>query len=263
MSIYIIAEAGASHNGDIKTARELILAAKLAGADCVKFQAWNTEKFVAKTSPFYESFKNNELQNLDWIYLKYQCDQMGIDFLASAFNVEMVDFLDDIGMKAFKVASGDLTYEPLLRHIGSKGKPIYLSTGMGTVEEISNAVNWLGRIRLVLLKCTVDYPSDETNVNLAGIRTLGSYFPGHQIGLSDHTKGHLAACMAVSMGAVVIEKHFALEETGEAISAADFNEFVKKVRTAESIMGSAELGTFDCEKKWKSLARRGKSGLRE
>jgi len=262
MGIYIIAEAGASHGGRLETAIDLIYAAKEAGADCVKFQAWKTEKFVAASSPQYKTFKQMEFNEQHWGFIKNHCDGAGIDFLASAWDIESVDMLDKMGMKAFKIGSGDITHEPIIRYIGSKGKPVYLSTGMATGKEINCALSWLGNVSVTLLKCTVDYPCKEDDVNLAGmISWIKNY--SSSFGLSDHTKGHLAACMAVALGARVIEKHFALKETDEAIGANQFSAFVGKVRQAERIMGSAELRTFACEEKWKLIARRGESGLRE
>jgi len=263
MSTYIIAEAGASHRGFLDTAIDLVYAAKDAGADCVKFQTWKTDKFVAHSSPQYEEFRCLEFSEEHWKYIKMHCDQLGIDFLASAWDIESVDMLDRMGMKVFKIGSGDITHEPIMSHIGSKGKPIYLSTGMATKEEIIRAIAWLGYglNEITLLKCTVDYPCSEDDVNLAG---LNSFIFNHcKKGFSDHTKGHLAACMAVALGARVIEKHFAMEETEEAIGVKQFSAFVEMVRQAERIMGSAELRTFPCEEKWKPIARRGESGLRE
>ena len=267
MSIYIIAEAGASHGGHLETAIDLIYAAKDAGADCVKFQAWKTEKFVAPSSPQYKTFKGTEFNEQHWEFIKKHCDGAGIDFLASTWDIESVDMLDRMGMKAFKIGSGDITYEPILKHIASKRKPVYLSTGMAMKNEIEFALKCLrGAFPITLLKCTVDYPCNDDDVNLFGLNTLWKEFHNWfnvRHGLSDHTKRCLAACMAVAMGASVIEKHFALKETEEAIGIEQFSEFIKKVRQAERIMGSAELKTFPCEEKWKPIARRGESGLRE
>ena len=266
MSIYIIAEAGASHGGHLEIAIDLIYAAKKAGADCVKFQAWKTDKFVALSSPQYKTFKRMEFNEQHWGFIKGHCDEVRIDFLASAWDIESVDMLDKMGIKVFKIGSGDITHEPIVRHIGSKRKPVYLSTGMATEEEIERAIGWLRgdkillEIPVTIMKCTVDYPCADENTNLAGLECLKIF---GSVGFSDHTKGHLAACMAVGLGASVIEKHFALVETDEAISISQFAEFVKFVRRAERIMGSAELKTFTCEEKWKKIARRGESGLRE
>ncbi len=263
MSVYIIAEAGASHGGHLETAIDLIYLAKESGADCVKFQAWKTEKFVAPSSLQYKAFKQMEFNEQHWEFIKGHCDHAKIDFLASAWDLVSVDMLDRMGMKAFKIGSGDITCKPILKHIGSKGKPIYLSTGMATWKEIVKALLWLeyGRNKITLMKCTVDYPCSEDDVNLAGMGTLD--FKHCKKGFSDHTKGHIAACMAVALGTAVIEKHFAMKETEEAIGAEQFKEFVRQVRQAERIMGSAELRTFACEEKWKPIARRGKKGLRE
>ncbi len=262
MSVYIIAEAGASHGGSFPVAVDLIHAANRAGADCIKFQIWNTEKFIAKSNPLYARFKHSEMQPMTWRALKDICDMIHIDFLASAFDIDSVNLLDSMNVKAFKVASGDIVYEPLLKHIGSKGKPVYLSTGMATIHEISAALNWIGNMPITLLKCTVDYPCSEDDVNLKGMENWLKKI-GAPYGLSDHTKGHLAGCMAIAMGARVIEKHFALKETEEAIGQDQFAEWVKQIRQAERIMGSGELKTFTCEEKWKPIARRGESGLRE
>ncbi len=262
MSVYIIAEAGASHGGRLETAIDLIYAAKDAGADCVKFQAWKTDKFVAPSSLQYKAFKRLEFNEQHWEFIKGHCDHAKIDFLASAWDLVSVDMLDRMGMKAFKIGSGDITHEPIIRYISNRGKPVYLSTGMATGKEIGCALSWLGNVSVTLLKCTVDYPCNEDDVNLAGMASWIKNYSS-SFGLSDHTKGHLAACMAVALGARVIEKHFALKETDEAIGADQFKEFVKNVCQAERIMGSTELRTFACEEKWKPIARRGESGLRE
>ncbi len=261
MSVYMIAEAGASHGGDFDTAVKLAGAASRAGADCVKFQVWQTEKFVASSSPQFQTFRKMELTQEEWTKLKSLCDASGFDFLASAWDMESVDFLDSIGMKAFKIGSGDITHGPIVKHIGSKGKPVYLSTGMATKGEIDTALKWLSNVPVTLLKCTVDYPCAEQNVNLSGMELLKMFCK--QVGFSDHTKGYIAGAMAVAAGASVIEKHFALRDEPEAIGADMLKGYVETIRLAESIMGSPELRMFACEKKWKSIARRGESGLRE
>jgi len=261
MAVKIIAEAGASHGGDLDRAVDLVYAAQIARADIVKFQVWKTDKFVAKTSPFYNSFALMEMKPMHWEYIKGHCDAAGIEFMASAFDEESVDMLDAMGVKAFKVASGDLTHEPLIRHIAKRRKHVYLSTGMATQEEIIRTTSWLGNRNLTLMKCTVDYPCGENDVNLLGMNSLKEFV--YPVGLSDHTKGHLAGCMAVAMGATVIEKHFALKETDDAIGAKQFTQWVEQIRTAEMIMGSGELGVKSCEEKWFKVARRGESGLRE
>ena len=244
-------------------ATDLICVAKKSGADCAKFQIWKTDRFVAKSSPQYESFKSMEFDKNSWRKIKATCDEIKIDFMASAWDEYSVDFLDSLGVKAFKIGSGDLTYEPMVRAVAEKGKPVFLSTGMADSQEILRALMWLryGKTGITLMKCTVDYPCSEDDVNLRGMQSLG--FKHCSKGFSDHTKGHIAACMAVAMGATCVEKHFTIKETEDAIGAEQFKDWVEKVRQAERIMGSAELKTFACEEKWKPIARRGESELRE
>lgn len=263
MSVYLIAEAGASHGGDLATAVSLVYAAKRARADCVKFQVWRTDKFVASSSPQYKAFRKMEFDENDWRKIKALCDQAEIDFMASVWDLNSVDMLDKMGMKAFKIGSGDVTFKPILKAIAEKGKPIFLSTGMATKEEIVAALSWLeyGKNEITLMKCTVDYPCAEENVNLRGMSALD--FHHCKRGFSDHTLGCDAAMMAVALGATAIEKHFALKSNDECIGAEEFKDYVMWVRQAERIMGSGELKTFACEEKWKTIARRGESGLRE
>jgi sialic acid synthase SpsE/spore coat polysaccharide biosynthesis protein SpsF (cytidylyltransferase family) len=261
--VCFVAEAGASHGGHFGRACQLIHEAQRAGADAVKFQIWKTNRFVAKTSSFYEAFSKIELEPDQWVSLKKFADSEGIAFWASVFDVDSADLALRMKLSPIKVASGDITYLPLLKHLAKKKVPVVLSTGMATYDEIKKAVELFNGAGVTLLKCTVDYPTNEHDVNLAGVRSLQLMFPTCDVGFSDHTKGFLAPCLAVSMGVTIIEKHFDICETGECTGVPGLVETIKRVREAESILGSHDLRTFPAENKWKTIARRGPRGLRE
>lgn len=223
---FIIAEAGVNHNGSLELAKKLVDAAKQAGADAVKFQTFESENLVSKTTVMAEYQKKNigriqsqfemlkklELSHEDFIELKDYCDKKGIIFLSTPHTDKAADFLEDL-MPFFKLGSGDLTNIPFLERVAKKNKPIILSTGMGTLEEIEEAFNTIKKYnnQIILLHCTTSYPCPREEVNLKVINTLKDKF-NVLVGYSDHTEGIDIPLMAASLGAVVIEKHITLDK---------------------------------------------------
>ncbi|OGV55667.1 MAG: N-acetylneuraminate synthase [Lentisphaerae bacterium GWF2_44_16] len=236
-TVFIIAEAGVNHNGDIKQACKLIDAAAEAGADAVKFQTFKSEKLVSKSAlkaryqtentadnddSQLEMIKKLELRYEDFTQLKSYCDMIGIRFMTTPDESESADFIYDL-VDVYKIGSGELTNIPYLKHIAAKGKPIILSTGMSFLGEVEAAVNailqTLPEINssfppLTLMHCTTDYPADYEDVNLKAMLTMKNAF-NLPVGYSDHTMGIEISIAAAALGATVIEKHFTLDKNME------------------------------------------------
>ena len=223
---YLIAEIGVNHEGSIDTAKYLIDLAKEGGADAVKFQTYKAENLASKNSPAYwdlakerttsqyELFKKYDVFNKsEYIELHDYAKKVSIDFLSTPFDIQSVDFLNDM-VPFFKIASADITNLPFLRKIASKQKPIILSTGAANKEEIAYAVNVLkenGVNSIAILHCILNYPTTNDNASLNMISDLKNYFPDLIIGYSDHTlpcKSMLTLTTSFLLGAVIIEKHF-------------------------------------------------------
>lgn len=278
MSVYIIAEAGVNHNGNVETAMHMIETAKRCGCDCIKFQIFRTEELVtreAKRADYqianmqsagtqYDMLKKLELQRKDFERLKQHCDEIGIDFMATPFDRESVDILEQIGVKQYKISSGDVTDKGLLQYIAAKRKPMILSTGMCTMEEVEAALQWIkaaGNTQITLLHCTSNYPTPYAEVNMNAMQTLGRTF-GYETGYSDHTEGILIPVMAAAMGAVLIEKHFTLDKNMEgpdhkaSLAPDELKEMVDAVRNIELAKGDGikrpakgELSTREAARK--------------
>ncbi len=260
MGVYIIAEAGVNHNGDICLARKLCLAAKNAGADAVKFQTWITEKIITrnvKQAAYQaENTGNNQsqfdmLKALELTYdefreIKNYCDQIGIEFISTADEQDSLDFLVDLGIPFIKIGSGDIGNIPYLRYIGSKKKPVILSTGMSTLSDVEVSVKALkdgGAERISLLHCTTNYPCPYDSVNLMAMDTLKSAF-GVQVGYSDHTIGIEIPIAAAARGAEIIEKHFTLDKNMDgpdhpaSTEPEEFKKMVESIRNVERGLGT-------------------------
>ena len=270
---FVTAEIGSNHNGSFDTALALVRAAKEAGADAVKFQTYRAELLIDPSVPTMahvrgvhktqlERFKSLQFTEDQWCTLAQTAEALGLVFFSTAFDPLSADFLDSI-VPAFKIASGDLTNIPLIRHVARKGKPVVLSTGMGTVEEIQGAVHEVPRDRLALLHCVASYPAPLDEANLRAIPYLASEFPGVPVGYSDHTMGITACLGAVALGAVMIEKHFTHDKTqpiGDHKLSADHEEFarlVREVRALESALGTLSKGVEVCETRMLTVMRRG------
>lgn len=261
---YIIAEMSANHSGSIERAKEIIREAKRCGADCVKIQTYTPDTLTIDCHNQYFQVGNGtwEGENLYSLYgkaytpwewqkeLKEEADRVGIDFFSTPFDKTSVDFLEDMGVEFYKIASFEMIDTPLLQYVASKGKPVIMSTGMGTLEEIKEAVAAIyesGNEQLALLKCSSAYPAISDDMNLQTIVDMKEKFQ-MPIGLSDHSMGHLGATTAVAMGANIIEKHFCLSRDIEnpdasfSMNPTEFAEMVTAVRQVEKAMGKVRYG---------------------
>ncbi len=241
--VYIIAEAGSNHNGRFEAALKLIDIAHEAGADAIKFQSFIAEKIVARNNPSYEIFKQNELPRGWHKELFDYAKDKGLDFLSTPFDLDTADFLKDLGVPAFKVASGDITYVQLLEHLGRLELPVILSTGKSTLGEIEKALEALSTDKVILLHCVASYPAAYEEMNLKAITTLQNAFPGIPVGLSDHTLDYICALGSVPLGAAVIEKHITYSRAAAgpdhsfAMEKKEFKEFVSQIRNLELALG--------------------------
>ncbi|MGH3110379.1 MAG: N-acetylneuraminate synthase family protein [Gaiellaceae bacterium] len=222
---YVIAEIGHNHQGEVEKARALIHAAKECGVDAVKFQKRDNRRLF--TRAFYDAPYDNEnsfgatyglhrealeLDKSGWFELSSYSSEQGVAFIAAAFDEPSADFLAELDVAAFKFASGDLLNVPFLRYVAAFGKPMFLSTGGGTVEDIDRALEAILPVngRLCVLHCTASYPADVQDLNLAVIPTLRERYPELVVGLSDHHNGIAMAPVAYMLGARAFEKHFTL-----------------------------------------------------
>lgn len=275
---YIIAEAGVNHNGDITVAKEMILEAKKAGADAVKFQTFVTEKLVSKQAPKadyqmkitsqeetqYQMLKKLELSFDDFIELSEYANKLDIDFLSTPFDDESIDFLSQLVMPFWKIPSGEITNKPYLMKIANTKKPIILSTGMSTMEEIEMALEVFHdyhRENIILLHCNTEYPTPYNDVNLNAMVTMKEKF-NVKVGYSDHTEGIAVPIAAVALGAAVIEKHFTLDKTlpgpdhKASLEPQELTQMVTTIRNIEKAMGDGVKKPSESEKKNISVARK-------
>ena len=266
---YVIAEIGLNHNGEEKLAAEMVAAAADAGADAVKFQLFSAEKLVSPpvdTSQFdpIAFFKQFELSSECYRRLFQLCQEKNITFLATPFDFENAEFLENLGVGAYKIASGDLTYLPFIRQLAGYGKPLLVSTGMATINEISqtvSAIQEVGNDKILLFHCTSAYPCPNDEVNLNNLITMKKTFD-LPVGLSDHTEGSLAAIGAVALGAVMIEKHFTLDRNlpgpDQKLSTepAQLAELVADLKIMNSMRGSYQKIPTASEQGTRTAARR-------
>lgn len=275
---FIIAEAGVNHNGDIENAKKLIDIAKDSKADAVKFQTWITEEIVTRTvkqaeyqaknigkkESQYEMLKKLELSFNEFEELNNYADKKGILFLSTPDDEKSVDFLDSIGVPAFKIGSGELTNVLLLEKVANKDKPIIFSTGMANLAEIEDAIHRFyksGNKNIILLHCTSQYPTKHEHVNLNAMITLKEKF-NLLVGYSDHTIGTLVPLLAVCLGACVIEKHFTYDKNAKgpdhicSLDPLELKEMVEKIRTTELILGNYIKAPTKNELKIKDLVRK-------
>ncbi|MBL0687801.1 MAG: pseudaminic acid synthase [Sulfurospirillum sp.] len=276
--IYIIAEMSANHNGCLQNALDTIKAAKEIGANCIKLQTYtadtmtlncNKEDFIIKggtpwdSKNFYELYKE---AYTPWEWHKELFEyarEIGIDIFSSPFDKTAVDFLEQFNPSAYKIASFEITDYELIRYTASKMKPIIISTGVATIDEIQDAVNIcrkVGNTNIVLLKCTSSYPAPLDEANLKMIPNLAQTFEVIS-GFSDHTLGSTASIVAVSLGAKVIEKHFILDKSiggADADFSMDKKEFAKMiqaVRDTEKLLGKVDYSMTDKRKASRRFSR--------
>ena len=256
---FIIAEAGINHDGDVEKAKKLIDVAAEAKADAVKFQTFQADKLVTSNAlrssyivegsyegeSFRDLLQRLELTWDDFAMLEEYATQRGLFFLSTPFDEESVDFLVELGVKALKVPSGDVTHLPLLKHIASKNLPIIMSTGMASLGEIEEAIETIygtGNGQLILMHCVSWYPAAFADVNLRVMETLRQAFQV-PTGYSDHTLGIAISIAARAMGACILEKHFTLDKNAfgpdhaASIEPEELTQLVKSVREVELSLG--------------------------
>ena len=288
--VFIVAELGLNHNGEIALAKKMIQAAKQAGADAVKMQSFITEDFVPDkrstytyksqgkkiTEAQHKMFKRCELNEKEQKELFVFAKKIGIIMFSSPQDnsFKIVDYLcgQEINMPAIKVGSDDLTNLSMLAYYAKKKKPMIISTGMATLDEVSEAVSVIkkkGNNEIIILKCTSLYPTPPEEANLAQIKTLRRAFKDCLIGFSDHTAGSTAAVVATILNAAMIEKHFTLShdlpgpDHWFAADPSELASLVKQVRETEKILGNPKLVLSKAESKIKAIARRSVMAARE
>ena len=257
---FIIVEAGVNHNGSIEIAKKLVDEAVNIGADCIKFQTYKTENLVTKKAPKanyqlkvtdekesqFEMLKKLELTLEEYKDLISYCSERNILFLSTPYNIGDIDFLNSLGVSAFKVASGQIVEKPFLEYLAKQGKPIIASTGMAYLSEIDEAVRVFrdnGNEDFVILQCTTNYPSLESDSNLKAMISMRDAF-NCLVGYSDHTVSDVAILGSVALGAKIIEKHFTLDKNMEgpdhscSADPEEMAELISKIRLLESALGT-------------------------
>lgn len=262
---YIIAEMSANHGGSLQRAKDIIYAAKEAGADCVKIQTYTADTITLNCSNEYFNINSGPWQKEKTLHDLYEkaftpwewhkdlfeeAKKVGIDMISTPFDNSAVDLLEELDVPFYKIASPEMVDIPLIEYVASKHRPIIMSTGMGTEEEITEAVEAVkkqGNNDLILLRCAVSYPAVTDEMNLLTMKDMGSRF-GTLYGLSDHSFGAVGAIGAVALGASVIEKHFCLSRSIETPDSAfsmekeEFAQMVKDVRQVQKALGEVKYG---------------------
>ncbi len=276
--VYIIAEAGVNHNGDLDLAFQLADVAKASGADAVKFQTFQAlllatpsagkaayqERTVSGDESQLAMLSRLELNANAHRLLIEHCRRIGIQFLSSPFDTASVDLLDSLGVPLYKIPSGEITNFPYLRHVGRKKRPVILSTGMSTLGDVEEAIETLreaGAGDLTLLHCVTEYPAPYSEINLRAMLTLKASF-GFPVGYSDHTPGIDIAIAAAALGAEVIEKHFTLNRASPgpdhaaSLEPDELRQMVVSIRHVEVALGNGIKTPAPCEIPNRSVARK-------
>ncbi|NOQ50674.1 MAG: N-acetylneuraminate synthase [Desulfuromonadaceae bacterium] len=278
--VFIIAEAGVNHNGDLELAKQLVDVAAEAGADAVKFQTFKAENLVCQNAPKaayqqqttaakesqFTMIKKLELDLSAHQLLLTHCLNRGIQFLSSPFDLESIDLLLGLGIEIFKIPSGEITNLPYLRKIGSLNKKVILSTGMSTMKEIEAAIQvlftaGLKKAQLTILHCNTEYPTSMADVNLRAMQTLADNFD-IKVGYSDHTLGIEIPIAAVALGAKVIEKHITLDNNlpgpdhRASLEPQELVEMISAIRNLEQAMGNGIKKPTLSEMKNRPIARK-------
>lgn len=277
-SVFIIAEAGVNHNGDIEIAKRLVDEAALAGADAIKFQTFKAESLVCKdarkadyqmttteqSESQFDMLKKLELTSEMHEQLIEYCTQKGIMFLSTPFDIDSIHYLVDCGINILKVPSGEITNYPYLREIGKIGKKVILSSGMSTLEEVQEAVNVLrnhGSGEITVLHCNTEYPTPYKDVNLLAMVTIRNELDV-AVGYSDHTQGIEVPIAAAALGASVIEKHFTLDRNMEgpdhraSLEPWELQAMVRAIRNIEQALGDGQKIPSESEIKNIGIARK-------
>jgi sialic acid synthase SpsE len=263
--VCIIAEIGFNHGGNLALAKDMIKAAKTAGADAAKFQTYRAENLVLENTPHFNAIKAGEMSQKDHEELSYTAKKCDIAFLSTPYCQDSVDILERVGVPAYKIASMDLTNAPLIRTIATQQKPMIISTGMATIDEIGEAIEVVkaaGNSKIILLHCISKYPTLLNDIHVRAMQTLERTF--HlPVGLSDHTTTNAAAFAAVSLGATVIEKHFTTDRTlpgadnKDSADPAMFADLAKGIRSIEACLGNAAALSERPDRPESKLYRRG------
>jgi N-acetylneuraminate synthase len=275
---FIIAEAGVNHNGSVELATRLVDAAVEAGADAVKFQTFKAERLVTPDAPKadyqvqatdisesqLEMLRRLELSREDHLELFSYCRRKGILFMSTPFDEESADLLEELGVPAFKIPSGELTNLPFLTHVARKGRAMIVSTGMSYLDEVKDAVQAVaetGNMNLALLHCVSTYPANPADVNLRAMHTMAAAF-NVPVGYSDHTLGIEVALAAVALGACVVEKHFTLDRTlpgpdhRASLEPDELAALVRGSRVVEKALGHARKEPSASETNTAAVARK-------
>lgn len=283
-NIYIVAEIGCNHNGCVEIAKEMILQAKNANVDAVKFQTFKADKLISSIAPKAEyQIKNTgevesqlemtkklELGHDEYIGLMNYAKELGLDVFSTPFDMDSVEFLASLKQKVWKIPSGELLNLPYLEKIAQLPIPdikIVLSTGMATIDEIKQCVsiflrNGITPKNITILHCNTEYPTPFEDVNLNAINDLKKHFPEHSIGFSDHSSGFYAALASVPFGITFIEKHFTLDKNMPgpdhlaSITPDELKHLCQGVRAVEMALGSSEKIVTKSEEKNKIVARK-------
>lgn len=276
--VLVIAEAGVNHNGSLDLAMQMVDAAKRAGADIIKFQTAKPEALISKYAEKAAYQKENtgedesQLDMVRKIMLRYEqfiplkryCEQREIKFLSTPFDLDSIDFLEELGCDIWKIPSGEITNLPYLEKIARTHRPVIMSTGMATMDEVQDAMKVLkdaGAGEVTLLHCTTQYPTPFEDVNLKAMITLRDQFDC-AVGYSDHTKGIAIPVAATAMGATVIEKHFTLDRTMEgpdhkaSLEPDELAEMVTAIRQVEKALGDGQKKPALSEIENKTVARK-------
>ena len=279
--VLIIAEAGVNHNGSLDLAKQLIDKAVEAGVDIIKFQTFKSEKLVSKAAKQAEYQQRNigkkdegqlamlkklELSQADHEELISYCNEKGIRFFSTAFDMDSIDYLHSLKMGLWKIPSGEITNYPYLRKIAQYQEPVILSTGMSELTDIEAALNVLLQFgvkkeHITILHCNTEYPTPFADVNLMAMLEIGEKF-GVQIGYSDHTNGIEVPIAAVALGAIVIEKHFTLDKNMEgpdhkaSLEPEELKAMVSAIRNIEQALGSGHKTISESERKNIEIARK-------
>jgi N,N'-diacetyllegionaminate synthase len=270
----LVAEVGSNYDGRLETAIAYVRAARASHADIVKFQTLCKEKLVAPKlwsggaatdNPVYQQFGNLALPD-DWHFaLKRVADEEGIEFVSTPFHLEAVDLLERTDVRTYKIASGDITFRPLLEAVGRTGKRVILSTGGSSLADVEEALTTLTRSgagEVILLHCVSNYPPQWQEMNLKAIVTLRETF-GLRVGISDHTPGYLVPVAAVALGATLIEKHVTFDRSlpgpdhPYAMTMEEFGEMARQVRCLEEALGTGEKEPAPSEQAKQHRMRRG------
>jgi|15BtaG_2_1085339.scaffolds.fasta_scaffold01003_5 sialic acid synthase SpsE len=278
---FSIAEAGVNHLGSLEIGEKLISSAASAGASAIKFQSYKAKTLCTKDAPRFWDWDGEEKKNgsqfdsysildtfgkKEHLELKRMCDHYGIEFMSTPFDFEAADYLDEIGIRAYKIASCDITNPPLLRRVANKGKIVMLSTGASSLDEVRHAVSILeqGTDKIVIMHCNLKYPTENSDINLGMINDLKSEFGAkYVIGLSDHTMDLRTPAFAYMLGATVFEKHYTIDKSMDksadhwlSADPEELKKIIDNVSVAHQMYGKTTKDCTEPEKLARKYARR-------